>query len=91
MINIFMKTYLMNNYAINDFIEIFLDFIVEIDNISNLHYVKIRYQIFDEDDNRLYIKTADLNNYKYFSNNIIINDKIFYNFHKKYDEIKIQY
>ena len=55
-----------DNYNINDFIEISLDFIVEIDNISNLSYVKIRYNIYDDNDNRLYIKTTDLHNYKRF-------------------------
>ena len=78
-----------DNYSINDFIEIYFDFILEIDNISNINYVKIRYQIFDEDDNRIHIKTGDLNNYNYFSNNIIIDDKIFYNFTKNTKKIKM--
>ena len=47
-----------DGYKINDFIEIYLDYILEIDNISNINNVKIRYQIFDEDDNRLYIKNG---------------------------------
>ena len=44
-------------------------------------------QIFDEDNNRIYIKSVNLNDYKYFSNKIIIDEYIFYNFTKKIEKI----
>ena len=77
-----------DDYITNDFIEINFKFILEIDDISNINYVKIGYQIFDEDDNRLYIKSVNLTDYKYFSNKIIIDENIFYNFTKKNRKIK---
>ena len=76
-----------NNHIINDFIEINFKFILEIDDISNVNYVKVRYQIFDEDNNRIYIKSVNLHDYKYFSNKIIIDEYIFYNFTKKTEKI----
>ena len=39
-------------------------------------------EIFDENDNSLYVKSVTNNNYTYFSNRIIVDENIFYNFTK---------
>ena len=52
------------------------------------NYVKTIYEIFDENDNSLYIKSVTNNNYIYFSNRIIIDENIFYNFTKNVKKIK---
>ena len=45
------------------------------------------YEIFDESDNSLYIKSVANNNYTYFSNRVIIDENIFYNFTKNVKKI----
>ena len=52
------------------------------------NYVKTIYEIFDNDDNSLYIKSVNNNNYLYFSNRIIADESIFYNFTKNIKKIK---
>ena len=52
------------------------------EDISERNYVKTIYEIFDNDDNSLYIKSVTNNNYSYFSNRVIIDENIFYNFTK---------
>ena len=52
-----------------------------------MNYIKVRYQIFDENNNRIYIKSVNLHDYKYFSNKIIIDEYIFYNFTKETKKI----
>ena len=42
----------------------------------------------DENDNSLYIKSVTNNNYTYFSNRVIVNENIFYNFTKNVKKIK---
>ena len=61
---------------------------LEYEDISARNYVKIIYEIFDENDNSLYIKSVTNNNYTYFSNRVIIDENIFYNFTKNVIKIK---
>ena len=59
------------NASINDFIEMKFKIDLEYDDISERNYVKTIYEIFDENDNSLYIKSASNNEYSYFSNKVI--------------------
>ena len=75
--------------AINDFIEINFKIELEYRNINDRNYVKNIYEIFDQNNNRLYIKTISNNDYSYYSNKIFIDENIFYNFTKNVKKIKI--
>ena len=61
---------------------------LQYEDISERNYVKTIYETFDENDNSLYIKSVTNNNYTYFSNRVIIDENIFYNFTKNIKEIK---
>ena len=74
--------------SINDFVEIKFKIELEYQDTDDRHYVKSIYEIFDENDNRLYIKSITNNEYLYFSNKIIIDENIFYNFNKDIKKIK---
>ena len=76
------------NAAINDFIEMSFKISLEYENISERAYVKTLYELFDENDNSLYIKSVNNNDYSYYSNKIFINESIFYNFSKSIKKIK---
>ena len=76
------------NSSINDFIEISFKISLEYENISERAYVKNIYELFDENDNSLYIKSVNNNDYSYFSNKIFIDENIFYNFTKSIKKIK---
>ena len=65
---------------INDFVEISFKIDLEYKQISERNYVKSIYQLFDGNNNSLYIKSVTNDNYKYFSNRVIIDENIFYNF-----------
>ena len=52
------------------------------------NYVKTIYEIFDETNNGLYVKSVTNNDYTYFSNRVIIDESIFYNFTKDVKKIK---
>ena len=54
----------------NDFIEISFKIDLEYKQISERNYVKTIYQLLDEDNNE----------YSYFSNRVIVDENIFYNF-----------
>ena len=54
--------------------------LLEYENIAQRNYVSTIYEIFDENDNSLYIKYGSNNDYSYLSNKITINENIFYNF-----------
>ena len=56
--------------------------------IYQRNYVKTIYQIFDDNDNSLYITSVTNNNHIYFSNRVIIYENIFYNFKKNVKKIK---
>ena len=76
------------NASINDFIEINFKIGLEYRNIKDQNYVKNTYEILDENDNRLYIKTISNDEYSYFSNKVIIDENIFYTFTKNIKKIK---
>ena len=46
------------------------------------------YEILDENDNSLYIKSVTNDDYTYFSNRVIIDENIFYNFTKDIKKVK---
>ena len=76
------------NVDINDFIEMSFKIELEYRNINDRNYVKNIYQIMDENNNILYIKTISNDEYPYFSNKLIIDENIFYNFNKNIKKIK---
>ena len=62
---------------------------LEYQDISERDYVKIfEYEIFDDNDNSLYVKSTNNNKYLYFSNKVIVDENIFYNFTKNVKKIK---
>ena len=73
----------------NDFIEMSFKIELEYRNINDRNYVKNIYEIFDENDNSLYIKTISNDEYSYFSNKVTIDEDIFINFTKNIKKIKI--
>ena len=72
----------------NNFIEIKFRIDLQYDDISERNYVKTIYQLLDENNNSLYIKSINNNEYSYFSNRVIIDENIFYNFNKDIKKIK---
>ena len=72
----------------NDFLEMKFKIDLQYDDISERNYVKTIYQLLDENDNSLYIKSVTNNDYSYFSNRVIIDENIFYNFNKDIKKIK---
>ena len=76
------------NASINDFIEIFFKIQLEYRDIDDRHYVKSIFEIIDENNNSLYIKSINNNDYRYFSNKMTIDENIFYNFNKNIKKIK---
>ena len=61
---------------------------LQYEDISERNYVKTVYELFDKNDNSLYIKSVTNNNYTYFSNRVIIDENIFYNFTKNVKTFK---
>ena len=55
---------------------------LQYEDVSERNYVKTIYEIFDENNNRLNIKLTNNNKYLYFSNRVIVDENIFYNFTK---------
>ena len=86
--NIFYEKVFDVNASINDFIEIAFKFELEYQDTDDRNYVKSIYEIFDENDNRLYIRSITNNNYLYFSNKLIIDENIFYNYITNVKKIK---
>ena len=76
------------NSNVNDFVEMSFKISLEYENISERVYVKTLYELFDENDNSLYIKSVNNNEYSYYSNKIFIDESIFYNFTKSIKKIK---
>ena len=72
----------------NDFIEMYFKIDLQYEDISERNYVKLIYQLFDENDDSLYIKSVTNSNYTYFSNRVIVDENIFYNFTKNVKKIK---
>ena len=86
--NIFYEKVNDVNSSINDFIEMNFKISLEYESISERSYVKTIYEIFDNDDNSLYVKSVNNNDYQYYSNNIFIDENFFYNFTKDIKKIK---
>ena len=76
------------NANINDFIEIKFKIDLEYRRISDRNYVKNIYEILDENDNSLCVKSVSNNEYSYFSNRVIIDENIFYSYTKNIKKIK---
>ena len=76
------------NSDINDFIEMNFKIELEYRDTNDRHYVKTIYEILDENNNSLYIKSVNNNAYNYFSNRVIIDENIFYNFISNVKKIK---
>ena len=76
------------NASKNDFIEISFKIDLQYNGISERNYVKSIYQLLDENNNSLYIKSINNNEYSYFSNRVIIDENIFYNFITNVKKIK---
>ena len=72
----------------NDFVEISFKIDLQYNDISERNYVKSVYEIFDENNNSLYIKSINNNEYSYCSNRVIIDENIFYNFNKVVKKIE---
>ena len=72
----------------NDFLEMKFKIDLQYDDISERNYVKTIYQLLDENNNSLYIKSINNNEYSYFSNRIIIDEDIFLNFTKNVKNVK---
>ena len=86
--NIFYEKVFDIDASINDFVEMNFKISLEYQSISERNYVKTIYQILDENDNSLYIKSVNNDEYKYFSKCIFIDEYIFYNFTKNIKSIK---
>ena len=76
------------NASINDFIEIKFKIGLEYRRIDYRNYVKNIYEILDKNDNSLYIKSVNNDEYNYFSNKVTIDEEIFYTFTKNIKKIK---
>ena len=74
---IFYEKIFDTNASINDFIEMKFKIALEYRNINDRNYVKNIYEILDENDNSLYIKSASNSEYSYFSNRVVIDEEIF--------------
>ena len=61
---------------------------LQYEDISERNYIKTIYEIFDENDNSLYVKSTNNNKYSYFSNRVIVDENIFYNSNKDVKKIK---
>ena len=64
--------------------------LLEYEDISEKNYVNTIYEIFDENNNSLYIFTINNNDYQYFSNKIFVEENIFHNFTKNVKNIKFK-
>ena len=72
----------------NDFVEMTFKTELEYQDTNDRNYVKMICELFDEYNNSLYIKSVTNNNHVYFSNKIIIDENIFFNFNKNIKKSK---
>ena len=86
--NLFFEKVFDVNSKQNDFLEMYFKIDLQYEDISERNYVKIIYQLFDENDNYLYSKSVNNDDYIYFSNIVIIDENIFYNFNNNVKKIK---
>ena len=75
--NLFYEKVFDVNANKNDFIEMNFKIDLQYEDIAERSYVKTIYEILDENDNSLYIKSVTDNNYTHFSNRVIIDENIF--------------
>ena len=87
--NLFYEKVFNVNAKENDFIEMKFKIDLEYKQISERNYVKSIYQLFDENNNNLYIKSVTNNDYAYFSNRVIIDENIFDSFISNVKKIKL--
>ena len=87
--NLFFEKVLDINAGIDDFIEMKFKIDLQYEDISERNYVKTIYQLLDENDNSLYIKSINNNEYLYFSNRVIVDENIFYNLNKYIKKLKL--
>ena len=80
--NIFYEKVFDVNANKNDFVEMNFKISLQYESISERSYVKTIYELFDENNDSLYIKSVNSNDYQCYSNKIFINENIFYNFNK---------
>ena len=80
--NLFYEKVFDINASINDFIEMKFKIDLQYVDISERNYVKTIYQLFDENDNSLYIESVTNNDYLHFSNRVNVDENIFYKFTK---------
>ena len=85
-----MKKYLQLMFKQNDFLKFNLRMSLEYENINEKIYVNTVYEIFDENNNSLYISTINNNDYQYLSNKLSVKENIFYNFTKNVKNIKFR-
>ena len=86
--NIFYEKIFDVDASKNDFIEIYFKIKLEYNNTDYRYYVKSIYELLDENNNSLYIKSVNNNHYNYFSNKCIIDENIFYNFTNSIKKLK---
>ena len=86
--NIFYEKIFDVDASKNDFIEINFKIKLEYNNTDYRYYVKSIYELLDENNNSLYIKSVNNNHYNYFSNKCIIDENIFYNFTNSIKKLK---
>ena len=72
----------------NYFVEIYFEIDLQYESISEKSYVKTICEILDENNNSLYVKSINNNEYSYFSNRVIVDENIFHNFAKDFKKIK---
>ena len=86
--NLFYEKIFEVNAKQNDFIEFNLNMLLEYNNINEKNHVNTVYEIFDENNNSLYIFIINNNAYQYFSNKVSIKENILCNFTKNVKNIK---
>ena len=64
--------------------------LLEYEDISDKNHVNTIYEIFDKNNNSLYISTINNNDYQYFSNKIFVEENVFHNFTKNVKNIKLK-
>ena len=89
--NLFYEKVFDVNANKNDFKEMNFKIDLQFEDISERNYVKTIYEIFDENDNSLYVKSTNNNKYSYFSNRVIVDENVFFNFTKNVKKNKICY
>ena len=86
--NLFYEQIFDVNANKNHFTEIHFKIDLQYEDISERNYVKTIYEILDENNNSLYIKSINNNEYSYFSNRIIVDENAFYNFNNDDKKLK---